>query len=76
MPQSPHPKDSLRAEEKPFLVKKIVRRVKVYNPNYGDNRMCTCGHVYYRHFDSYDDMANVGCKYQGWCGCNGFEEQK
>ncbi len=27
---------------------------------------CACGHTYYRHFDSYDDMRPVGCKY---CDC-------
>lgn len=35
----------------------------VYDPQYGDDRLCTCGHPYARHFDSYDDNASVGCKY-------------
>lgn len=30
---------------------------------------CACGHPYRRHFDTYDDMAPVGCKY---CGCSEF----
>lgn len=34
-----------------------------YDPNYGDNNECLCGHEYYRHFDTYDDMAPIGCKY-------------
>ena len=34
-----------------------------YDPTYGDNKECLCGHSYYRHFDTYDDMAAVGCKY-------------
>lgn len=34
-----------------------------YDPNYGDNNECLCGHPYYRHFDTYDDMAAIGCKY-------------
>lgn len=42
-----------------------------YNPRYGDERVCKCGHLYYRHFDTYEDMRNVGCKY---CGCLTFEE--
>lgn len=42
-----------------------------YNPNYGDDRICKCGHSYYRHFDSYENMDAVGCKY---CGCFNFEE--
>jgi hypothetical protein len=32
---------------------------------------CFCGHSYYRHFDSYEDMEPVGCKY---CECMSFEE--
>ena len=42
---------------------------KEYNPDYGDNKLCKCGHPYYRHFDSYEHMAPVGCKY---CGCDEF----
>lgn len=38
-----------------------------YDPNYGDNKECLCGHPYYRHFDTYEDMAPVGCKY-----CSGY----
>lgn len=34
-----------------------------YNPEYGDDRACVCGHPYYRHFDGYENNANVGCKY-------------
>lgn len=49
---------------------KVIERK--YNPNYGDNRMCVCGQPYYRHFDSYENMAPVGCKY---CG-DEFVEQK
>lgn len=33
--------------------------------------MCVCGHTYYRHFDTWDDMEAVGCKY---CGCKEFIE--
>lgn len=43
---------------------KIV--VSKYVHEFGDDRMCDCGHVYYRHFDSYDDMRPIGCKY---CDC-------
>jgi hypothetical protein len=43
-----------------------------YNPEYGDERICECGHPYYRHFDSYDDMYACGCKY---CGCDEFIEK-
>jgi hypothetical protein len=44
-----------------------------YNPKYGDNRECECGHSYYRHFDSYEQMDAVGCKY---CECYNFIEAK
>lgn len=45
-----------------------------YNPNYGDERICKCGHTYYRHFDPYDDMYAAGCKYCHSDECDGFEE--
>ncbi len=31
--------------------------------------LCQCGHPYYRHFDTYEDMRPVGCKY---CDCGTF----
>jgi len=43
-----------------------------YDPNFGDNKICSCGHKYYRHFDTYDDMAPIGCKY---CPCHIFKEK-
>ena len=43
-----------------------------YDPLFGDDRVCKCGHSYYRHFDTYENMSPVGCKY---CGCNEFEER-
>jgi hypothetical protein len=57
--------------EKPYIVQFITTAVYKYNPNYGDDRICQCGHVYYRHFDSWDEMAHVGCKY---CWCHDFQE--
>ena len=42
-----------------------------YDPEFGDERECACEHDYYRHFDSYEDMLPVGCKY---CPCGTFEE--
>ena len=44
-----------------------------YDPNFGDTRVCRCGHHYYRHFDGYDDNRAVGCKY---CPCDIFVERK
>lgn len=58
-------------EEEPYIIERKVEEIRKYNPNYGDKRICICGHPYYRHFDSCDDMNSVGCKY---CGCYVFEE--
>lgn len=54
-----------------FLIKNTVTTVSDrYDENFGNDRLCTCGHPYYRHFDTYDDMRPVGCKY---CYCeHGF----
>lgn len=60
----------LMSNEKPYLVE--VVEIYKYNPCYGDDRICKCGHPYYRHFDSYDNNAPVGCKY---CDCCTFEEK-
>ncbi len=43
-----------------------------YDPDFGDLRMCKCGHIYERHFDTYDNMAPVGCKF---CECRRFAEK-
>lgn len=54
-----------------YLVTKVFKYYQ-YNPLYGDDRKCKCGHPYYRHFDSYDCNHPVGCKY---CICYTFEEK-
>ena len=61
-------------KEPPFLVTRRFVSESKYNPKYGDERVCKCGHKYYRHFDTYEDMHHVGCKYSGTCNCVGFEE--
>lgn len=43
-----------------------------YDKSHGDDDECRCGHSYYRHFDTYDSMAPVGCKYC-YCG-HGYED--
>jgi len=60
-------------EEKPYIrsVTTTTFIITKYNPKYGDDRICKCGHTYIRHFDPYEDMEAVGCKY---CGCYIFEE--
>lgn len=56
--------------EKPYITRLV--EVQSYNPNFGDERECQCGHQYHRHFDSYEDMKPEGCKY---CGCCEFVER-
>lgn len=56
----------------PYLIREVLTIVREYNPEYGDNRVCLCGHPYKRHFDSYDNMEAVGCKY---CDCDTFHEK-
>jgi hypothetical protein len=60
-----------QSEDSPYLTSlvKVEGIRRQYNPKYGDDKLCQCGHSYYRHFDSYEDMAPVGCKY---CGCSEF----
>lgn len=42
-----------------------------YDKAFGDDRLCHCGHAYYRHFDTYEGMRPVGCKY---CGCRQWKD--
>jgi len=58
--------------EQPYVYEEVCFIEKRYNPKYGDNRVCGCGHTYYRHFDTYENMAFVGCKY---CRCAEFKEK-
>lgn len=57
-------------KEPPYLVRTVTTEIYSYNPAYG-NPLCQCGHTYYSHFDSFDNMKPVGCKY---CGCERFIE--
>lgn len=58
--------------DKPYLITYRREIVYKYNPDYGDSRVCKCGHTYDRHFDSYEDMYPIGCKY---CFCMEFVEE-
>lgn len=60
-------------ESKPYIIDINIEKIYKYNPNFGDDRLCKCGHTYYRHFDSYEDMEAVGCKY---CQCFHFEDAR
>lgn len=56
----------------PYLTSIIIHKEYKYNPQYGDDKICECGDTYYRHFDSYENMSAIGCKY---CSCNEFVEK-
>jgi hypothetical protein len=60
-------------KEKPYIITKkvVVEENWQYNPKFGDHKVCICGHSYYRHFDTYEEMSAVGCKY---CQCYRFKE--
>jgi len=62
----------LQKEPEPYIEAKRVIKTRKFNPDYGDGRVCKCGHDYYRHFDTYEDMEPVGCKY---CECFDFIEK-
>jgi hypothetical protein len=45
---------------------------RIWNPQHDQRSLCKdCEHEYHRHFDGYEDMAAVGCKY---CKCWTFVE--
>jgi hypothetical protein len=54
-------------EQKPYLEETYIR--KLWNPRYNQDASCVCGHRYERHFDGYEDMKAVGCKF---CECREF----
>lgn len=56
----------------PGAVGVVVDPPPTYDSNFGDDRICECGHPYYRHFDSYDQNYPIGCKY---CHCRDFVER-
>lgn len=63
---------SLMAKEtEPYIIRTV--ELWVWNPDFPALTPCKCGHPYYRHFDSYDDMEAVGCKY---CPCYTFETKE
>jgi hypothetical protein len=57
--------------EEPYLRTLVLVEHQEYNPKFGDDKECECGHSYYRHFDSYEKMEPIGCKY---CHCFHFKE--
>lgn len=56
----------------PYIIDYEIVKHRHYNKAYGDDKECECGHAYYRHFDSYENMEPIGCKY---CSCFHFVEK-
>jgi hypothetical protein len=48
-----------------------VQLERLWDENRDQDAPCLCGHSYYRHFDSWDGMEPIGCKY---CECWTFKE--
>jgi len=51
----------------------MINSDHIYDPKFGDNKFCECGHPYERHFDSCERMEPVGCKY---CECYEFKSNE
>lgn len=64
-------------DKSPYLKKTVTVTTLEFNPNFTDKLytvdepVCVCGHVYHRHFDTYDEMDACGCKY---CHCHRFAQ--
>jgi hypothetical protein len=65
--QSSSIEDLRRISETVEMLESKISRA--WNPNHDQKAVCECGHPYHRHFDGYEDMASVGCKY---CECYTF----
>lgn len=64
--------NTIKHGNRPYIINiESVNTHYGYNPKFGDDRECVCGHPYYRHFDTYENMYPIGCKY---CGCSEFIE--
>lgn len=62
----------MKKKQQPYLFKTIKVKRRYYNPDYGDDRICQCGHPYNCHFDSDADMLDLGCNS---CECFVFMEK-
>jgi len=60
--------DFSKSVQNPYIEKTEISMA--WNPKYDQDALCECGHAYYRHFDTYDDMEPAGCKY---CLCFTFK---
>lgn len=56
------------------VVRTTVERTECFwNEAFDQDAICECGDPYYRHFDTYEKMSPVGCKY---CDCYTFRLPK
>lgn len=58
-----------RRKQEPFIEEPQTKIVRRYNPEYGDEELCECGHPYKTHFDS--TGLHIACYH---CDCEGFVE--
>jgi hypothetical protein len=58
--------------EPPYIEETFIFTTKKYNANYGDDRICECGHSYIKHFDMFDILIPHRCK---TCECAEFVEK-
>jgi len=56
--------------ESPYIETRRVIIDKKYNPKYGDDKICECGHPYNSHFDAHKNMRVCGWRY---CNCYEFK---
>lgn len=63
-------------ENVPYTTSYVLSKLSKYNKTYGDDKVCTCGHAYYRHFDTYENMLPAGCKYCPSCHSFTLAEEK
>lgn len=52
-------------------IKHGYSKASAWDEKFEQSKVCQCGHPYYRHFDTYEDMYPCGCKY---CACRMFHE--
>lgn len=66
---------TLEGSEEPaidVILSELTEQInRSWSPNHDQQAKCTCSHAYERHFDSYEDMYPIGCKY---CECDTFTD--
>jgi len=59
-------------KQEPYIARTVTTTEYSWNPDYPADDVCICSHPYYRHFDTYENMSPVGCKY---CLCSEFKSK-